>query len=173
MTESNDPLFEAKTLIRQHGLRSIPSHLKVLDEGHLLVHGKCHCDTNPSTTNGPEEDCPRHGRDYTDWVDYALAMQSERNQSSSVLDRLRHLHRSINGRCAQCRVEAPCATAQILHDPNAVVQVVEPVVGAQVTVGQVQTHQVVDYRSDQYWPGIFPRVESALPRHHERKPSDA
>ena len=24
--------------------------------------GDCHCDKNPATTNGPEEDCPQHGR---------------------------------------------------------------------------------------------------------------
>lgn len=31
--------------------------------------GPCHCDGNPATTNGPEEDCPQHGRPYSYWVE--------------------------------------------------------------------------------------------------------
>ena len=27
-----------------------------------IMLGDCHCDKNPETTNGPEEDCPQHGR---------------------------------------------------------------------------------------------------------------
>lgn len=32
---------------------------------------KCHCDYNPETTQGPEEDCPLHGRPYSYWVSKA------------------------------------------------------------------------------------------------------
>lgn len=31
-------------------------------------YGECSCDPNPSTTNGPEEDCPQHGRPYSYWT---------------------------------------------------------------------------------------------------------
>lgn len=38
--------------------------------------GDCICDYNPTTTDGPSEDCPQHGRPYAYWVersDAALA----------------------------------------------------------------------------------------------------
>lgn len=31
--------------------------------------GECICDGNPATTDGPQEDCPWHGRPYRYWVD--------------------------------------------------------------------------------------------------------
>src|SRR5690625_3929294 len=45
--------------------------LELLDENQRLqaLIEPCHCDKNPGTTDGPEEDCPQHGRPYAYWVD--------------------------------------------------------------------------------------------------------
>lgn len=44
--------------------------LDALDEAEAAL-GACRCDTNPATTEGPSQDCPRHGRPYEEWVEYA------------------------------------------------------------------------------------------------------
>ena len=38
--------------------------------------GACICDYNPETTDGPQEDCPFHGRPYAYWVERAADLQS-------------------------------------------------------------------------------------------------
>lgn len=40
--------------------------------------GECICDGNPSTTNGPEEDCPWHGREYSYWVERSAEVEKLR-----------------------------------------------------------------------------------------------
>lgn len=39
--------------------------------------GGCICDGNPATTNGPEEDCPWHGREYRYWVEGVACKAAE------------------------------------------------------------------------------------------------
>jgi hypothetical protein len=36
--------------------------------------GACICDYNPSTTDGPQEDCPFHGRPYAYWIERGDAL---------------------------------------------------------------------------------------------------
>jgi len=43
----------------------------------VAVLGTCICDGNPATTDGPEEDCPQHGRSYTEWIQRGDALQAE------------------------------------------------------------------------------------------------
>lgn len=43
----------------------------------LEHHGKCICDTNPATTDGPDEFCPWHGRSYTEILEWG-EKQAER-----------------------------------------------------------------------------------------------
>lgn len=40
-------------------------------------HGPCVCDTNPETTDGPEEHCPHHGRNYGEWVERGVMLQAK------------------------------------------------------------------------------------------------
>jgi hypothetical protein len=48
--------------------------------------GGCVCDGNPATTDGPQEDCPWHGREYRYWVDSCatLAAENERLRMAEV-----------------------------------------------------------------------------------------
>lgn len=46
--------------------------------------GECLCDHNPSTTDGPQEDCPYHGRAYGYWVEGVAQLQA-------VIERVRAL----------------------------------------------------------------------------------
>ncbi|AID58866.1 hypothetical protein PBI_GAIA_46 [Mycobacterium phage Gaia] len=57
--------------------------------------GDCICDTNPETTNGPEETCPWHGREYRYWVDVVARQADE-------IDRLHALLRIAVGCCGKC-----------------------------------------------------------------------
>lgn len=41
--------------------------------------GACICDYNPETTDGPQEDCPFHGRPYAYWIERGDELQQRIN----------------------------------------------------------------------------------------------
>ena len=51
--------------------------------------GDCHCDKNPATTNGPEEDCPQHGRPVAEVWGIVERAQAERDEARAEVARLR------------------------------------------------------------------------------------
>lgn len=53
--------------------------------------GSCCCDRNPATTQGPEEDCPHHGRRYSDWVERGDVLAQRLATASAKLDRIARL----------------------------------------------------------------------------------
>lgn len=65
------PEPERELVAEVEKLRAMLPDLRMwANRGHQIHNrdGDCICDGNPSTTNGPEEDCPWHGREYTYWV---------------------------------------------------------------------------------------------------------
>lgn len=57
--------------------------------------GACICDYNPDTTDGPQEDCPFHGRPYAYWVergdtlaDRLAAVTDQRDQYVGEIEHL-------------------------------------------------------------------------------------
>jgi hypothetical protein len=65
--------------------------------GGMDRHGACRCDTNPSTTSGPEEDCPHHGRDYSYWVEGAEHLADENARLRAKVARAKDLARECQG----------------------------------------------------------------------------
>lgn len=55
--------------------------------------GECICDGNPETTNGPEEDCPWHGREYRYWVDGCDRLG---RQKAILAEQLQNIARAIS-----------------------------------------------------------------------------
>ena len=51
--------------------------------------GDCHCDKNPETTNGPEEDCPQHGRPVAEVWGLVERAEAEWDHARAEVDRLR------------------------------------------------------------------------------------
>lgn len=47
-------------------------------------HGECVCDTNPETTDGPDEFCPMHGRRYSQVVEMLDDRQAKINQIANT-----------------------------------------------------------------------------------------
>lgn len=47
--------------------------------------GDCTCDYNPGTTEGPEEDCPHHGRPYAYWIERGDALQARAEAAEARL----------------------------------------------------------------------------------------
>jgi hypothetical protein len=50
--------------------------------------GACICDYNPSTTDGPQEDCPFHGRPYAYWIERGDALADRLAAVSALADDL-------------------------------------------------------------------------------------
>ena len=50
--------------------------------------GDCHCDKNPETTNGPEEDCPQHGRPVAEVWDIVKGAEAGWDRARAEVDRL-------------------------------------------------------------------------------------
>ena len=50
--------------------------------------GDCHCDKNPETTNGPEEDCPQHGRPVAEVWDLVKRAEAGWDRARAEVDRL-------------------------------------------------------------------------------------
>ena len=50
--------------------------------------GDCHCDKNPETTNGPEEDCPQHGRPVAEVWDLVKGAEAGWDRARAEVDRL-------------------------------------------------------------------------------------
>ena len=50
--------------------------------------GDCHCDKNPETTNGPEEDCPQHGRPVAEVWDLVKRAEAGWEHARAEVDRL-------------------------------------------------------------------------------------
>lgn len=48
--------------------------------------GTCICDYNPDTTDGPQEDCPFHGRPYAYWIERGDALAERLAAVERVLD---------------------------------------------------------------------------------------
>lgn len=46
--------------------------------------GACICDYNPDTTDGPQEDCPFHGRPYAYWIERGDALASRLNEAERL-----------------------------------------------------------------------------------------
>lgn len=55
--------------------------------------GACTCNYNPTTTSGPEEDCPFHGRAYADWVARAEAAEAALERARKALSKYASGHR--------------------------------------------------------------------------------
>lgn len=51
--------------------------------------GDCHCDKNPETTNGPEEDCPQHGRPVAEVWGLVERAEAGWDHARAEVDRLR------------------------------------------------------------------------------------
>ena len=51
--------------------------------------GDCHCDKNPETTNGPEEDCPQHGRPVAEVWGLVERAEAEWDHARAEVGRLR------------------------------------------------------------------------------------
>ena len=47
--------------------------------------GACICDYNPETTDGPQEDCPHHGRPYAYWIEYGDKQQTRAEAAEAAL----------------------------------------------------------------------------------------
>ena len=56
--------------------------------------GDCHCDKNPETTNGPEEDCPQHGRPVAEVWDIVKGAEAGWDRARAEVERL----------CAEARI---------------------------------------------------------------------
>lgn len=57
----------------------------------------CHCDTNPETTDGPSDDCARHGRPYSYWVERSDALDSQVAKVKALAgDSERHMIRWVD-----------------------------------------------------------------------------
>lgn len=68
----------------------------------------CCCDKNPETTDGPSETCPRHGRHYSEWVEWGTAL-------ANAVERVRPLHRDDgDGYCWSDDEQWPCSTIRAL-----------------------------------------------------------
>lgn len=50
--------------------------------------GDCHCDKNPETTNGPEDDCPQHGRPVAEVWDLVKRAEAGWDHARAEVDRL-------------------------------------------------------------------------------------
>ena len=50
--------------------------------------GDCHCDKHPETTNGPEEDCPQHGRPVAEVWDIVKRAEAGWDHARAEVDRL-------------------------------------------------------------------------------------
>ena len=68
-----------------------------LDDAGMLT-DSCICDTNPATADGPKEDCPRHGRSYTDWVERSNRLFVHAQAASLALDRIRTRARQVQAK---------------------------------------------------------------------------
>lgn len=53
--------------------------------------GDCICDTNPETTDGPDECCPWHGRAYSDWIDWGVTLQECVVERDATIARVREV----------------------------------------------------------------------------------
>ena len=58
--------------------------------------GDCHCDKHPETTNGPEEDCPQHGRPVAEVWGLVERAEAEWDHARAEVDRLRAEARLAN-----------------------------------------------------------------------------
>jgi hypothetical protein len=54
--------------------------------------GACICDYNPSSTDGPQEDCPFHGRPYVYWIERGDALAERLRAVETLLDEWEAAH---------------------------------------------------------------------------------
>ena len=70
----------------------------------------CHCDYNPATTQGPEEDCPVHGRRYSEWVERGDVLQRRIDAARDLILEWTNATCQTDGApCSWHRVAAVCA----------------------------------------------------------------
>ena len=50
--------------------------------------GECICDYNPETTDGPQEDCPFHGRSYAYWIERGDALAARLEAAEAAVERV-------------------------------------------------------------------------------------
>lgn len=75
----------------------------------------CICDTYPGTTEGPNEECPLHGRPLAEWIARADRYQDESNDREAVLLRVRQLISKSRADLPEKRTDGAHAIAEFLH----------------------------------------------------------
>lgn len=66
----------------------------------------CHCDYNPETTDGPQEDCPVHGRPYSYWVRQTHQAEQQLQAVMALCDRWDALSKGETATTQQIRAAA-------------------------------------------------------------------
>lgn len=95
---------ESRTLVP--ALRLEVSALRARDAEMVRRDGECICDHNPDTTQGPEDDCPWHGRAYKAWVEAA-------NASAAEIEHLKGLQRDDRQTAIDAVAERDAALAKV------------------------------------------------------------
>lgn len=65
--------------------------------------GACICDYDPATTDGPQEDCPFHGRPYSYWIERGDTLADERDELRCQLAATRIQLHAAREALAACR----------------------------------------------------------------------
>ena len=101
LVEEVNRLRAEVTIARQHQreasstIRSVEGLRKERDDALAKVArlrtmvGDCHCDKHHETTNGPEEDCPQHGRPVAEVWGLVERAEAEWDHARAEVDRLR------------------------------------------------------------------------------------
>lgn len=86
--------------------------------------GPCHCNTNPDTTEGPEEDCPQHGRPYSYWVSTVETLTNQLEEKAGALKLIRDTLRQLRAETATERdhLAAQIEAVRALHQPDSIHQ---------------------------------------------------
>ena len=59
--------------------------------------GACICDYNPDTTDGPQEDCPFHGRPYAYWIERGDVLAARLERVEAVARRWESVPKPVVG----------------------------------------------------------------------------
>jgi hypothetical protein len=79
--------------------------------------GACICDYNPATTDGPQEDCPFHGRLYAYWVKRGDALTARLAAVEAILD----VYIPISQRQRGCDDGCGCTDCEMAEDIRAAI----------------------------------------------------
>lgn len=85
---ARDGLARADVARLEEGLSDRTMDLAEVARLRTMV-GDCHCDKNPETTNGPEEDCPQHGRPVAEVWGLVERAEAGWDHARAEVDRLR------------------------------------------------------------------------------------